>query len=100
MGNPVIDVYDIEEEMILWFKVAVDRALQRTKKKSLKAGSFEKPIAKELAGIGGKLEHVSKTLEKSKLGKKNTKDWKDSDSRTLLETLRTGSKTPVIIAVK
>ena len=32
MGNPVIDVYDIEEELILWFKVAVDRALQRTKK--------------------------------------------------------------------
>src|SRR5205814_3575804 len=38
MGNPVIDVYDIEEELILWFKVAVDRALQRTKKKSLKTG--------------------------------------------------------------
>ncbi len=43
MGNPVIDVYDIEEEMILWFKVAIDRALQRTKKKTLKADkNFEK----------------------------------------------------------
>src|SRR5256886_654462 len=41
MGNPVIDVYDIEEELILWFKVAVDRALQRTKKKSLKTGSIQ-----------------------------------------------------------
>src|SRR6059036_1310577 len=100
MGNPVIDVYDIEEELILWFKVAVDRALQRTKKKSLKTGSFEKPIAKELAGIGVKLEHVSKALEQSELAKKHPKDWKDSDSRTFSETLRMVSKPTVIIANK
>src|SRR6266702_242601 len=100
MGNPVIDVYDIEEEMILWFKIAVDRALQRTKKKSLKAGSFDKPISKEMAGIGVKLEHVSKALEQTDLSKKHPKDWKDSDSRVFSETLRTISKPTVIIANK
>ena len=92
MGNPIIDVFDIEEEMILWFKVAVDRALQRTKKKSLKAGSYEKPIAKELAGIGVKLEHVTKALEQTELSRKHPKDWKDSDSRTFSEALRIISK--------
>ncbi len=100
MGNPVIDVYDIEEEMILWFKVAVDRALQRTKKKSLKAESFDKPIAKELAGIGVKLAHASKALEQTELSKKHPKDWKDSDSRMFSEALRTVSKPTVIIANK
>ncbi len=100
MGNPVIDVYDIEEELILWFKVAVDRALQRTKKKSLKTGSFDKPISKEMAGIGVKLEHVSKALEQTDLSKKHPKDWKDSDSRVFSETLRTISKPTVIIANK
>jgi ribosome-binding ATPase len=100
MGNPVIDVYDIEEEMIMWFKVAVDRALQRTKKKSLKTGSFDKPISKEMAGIGVKLEHVSKALEQTGLSKTHPKEWKDSDSRTFSETLRTISKPTVIISNK
>jgi ribosome-binding ATPase YchF (GTP1/OBG family) len=100
MGNPVIDVYDIEEEMILWFKVAVDRALQRTKKKSLKAGSSDKPISKEMAGIGVKLEHVSKALGQTDLSKTHPREWKDSDSRTFSETLRTISKPTVIISNK
>jgi ribosome-binding ATPase YchF (GTP1/OBG family) len=100
MGNPVIDVYDIEEEMILWFKVAVDRALQRTKKKSLKAGSFDKPISKEMAGIGVKLEHVSKALDQTDLSKTHPREWTDSDSRTFSETLRAISKPTVIIANK
>ncbi len=26
MGNPILDVYDIEEELVLWFKVSVDRS--------------------------------------------------------------------------
>ena len=100
MGNPVIDLYDIEEEMILWFKVAIDRALQRTRRKSLKAGSYDKPIARELAGIGVKLDHVSKALEQTELSKKHPKDWEDSDSRLFSETLRTISKPTVIIANK
>ena len=100
MGNPVIDVYDIEEELILWFKVAVDRALQRTKKKSLKAGSFDKPISREMAGIGVKPEHVSKALEQTNLSKKHPKEWTDSNSREFSEALRTISKPTVIIANK
>src|SRR6266566_3008323 len=59
MGNPVIDVYDIEEEMILWFKVAIDRALQRTKKKTLKADSFDKPISNKMD-----LAYAEKNFEK------------------------------------
>src|SRR6266849_1344326 len=76
MGNPVIDVYDIEEEMILWFKVAVDRALQRTKKKSIKK-TLDIPLSKELAGIGVRRIHVTKALEETGLGEKNPKEWKD-----------------------
>src|SRR5438445_12470946 len=28
MRNPILDAYDIEEKLIIWLKVAVDRALQ------------------------------------------------------------------------
>jgi ribosome-binding ATPase len=100
MGNPILDVYDIEEEMILWFKVAVDRALQRIKKKTFRAGSYTKPMAKELAGIGVKLEHVTSALEQSKLVEKQPKDWKDEDSRAFSETLRSISKPTLIVANK
>src|SRR5216117_905404 len=65
MGNPILDIVDIEEEMILWFKVAVDRALQRVKKRTFKSGSFSKGMSKELAGIGVRSEHVIKALEQT-----------------------------------
>src|SRR5260370_2151049 len=97
MGNPVIDVYDIEEEMILWFKVAVDRALQRTKRKSLKAGSFDKPISKEMAGIGGKTENRSKRPYPTHPSQAHPKEWEDLNFRTISETLRAISKPTVII---
>src|SRR5260370_445913 len=83
MGNPVIDIYDIEEEMILWFKVAVDRALQRTKKKSLKAGSFDKPISKEMAGNRGKTKNHPKTIHPNHPPQANPKKRKKSNSHSM-----------------
>jgi len=100
MGNPILDVYDIEEELILWFKVAIDRSLQRVKKKTLKAGNFAKPLSKELAGIGVKTEHVTQALAQARLGEKPPKEWTDHDSRRFAESLRTISKPTVIIANK
>jgi len=100
MGNPIIDVYDIEEEMILWFKVAVDRALQRVRKRDFKPGSFNKALTKELVGIGVKAEHVTNSLEQTGLAQKNPREWKDDDSRSFSEALRTISKPTLIVANK
>ncbi len=101
MGNPVLDVLDIEEELILWFKVAVDRALQRTRKRTTrKQTQFVDPLAKELAGIGVKREHVAKALASSQLEEKSPKDWNDEDSRSFSEHLRTISRPTIIIANK
>ncbi len=99
MGNPVIDVYDIEEEMILWFKVAIDRALIRVKKRTIKK-TLDIPLSKELAGIGVRRVHVTKALEEARLTEKNPKDWKDEDARLFAEKLRAISKPTVIIANK
>lgn len=100
MGNPILDIYDIEEEMILWFKVAVDRALQRIKKKAFKPATFGKTLTKELVGIGVKSQHVARALEQTRLGEKSPKDWKDEDSRNFSETIRTISKPTLIVANK
>ena len=100
MGNPILDVFDIEEEMILWFKVAVDRALQRVKKKTFKPESFNKAMAKELAGIGVKADHVTVSLGQTDLEEKPPKDWKDEDSRKFSENLRIISKPTLIVANK
>src|SRR5712692_6121935 len=99
MGNPVIDVYDIEEEMILWFKVAIDRALTRLKKRTIKK-TLDIPLSKELAGIGVRRIHVTKALEEAGLAEKNPKEWKDDDARLFAEETRAISKPTVIIANK
>src|SRR5207245_9474088 len=100
MGNPILDVYDIEEELVLWFKVSVDRSLQRLHKRPLKTGAYDKAFAKELAGIGVRLEHVSAALETSNLSTKHPKEWKDEDSRKFSENIRAVSKPTLIIANK
>jgi len=100
MGNPILDIVDIEEEMILWFKVAVDRALQRVKKRTFKSGSFSKGMSKELAGIGVRAEHVTRALEETGLAEKPPKEWTDEDSRRFSETLRTVAKPTLIVANK
>jgi ribosome-binding ATPase len=100
MGNPVIDVYDIEEELILWFKVAVDRALVRLKHKTLRKESYDALLEKEMAGIGVKLNHVSKALAETELKEKQPKDWTDDDARLFAEKIRTISKPTTIIANK
>jgi len=99
MGNPVIDVYDIEEEMILWFKVAIDRALTRLRKRTIKK-TLDIPLSKELAGIGVRRVHVPKALEEAGLAEKSPKDWKDEDARLFAEKIRAISKPTVIIANK
>src|SRR5213594_1219065 len=89
MGNPILDVYDIEEELILWFKLAVDRALGRLRKRTLtKPSNYAVRLTKELAGIGVKLEHVERALTQTKLGEKIPKDWNDSDARSFAEAVR------------
>src|SRR5246500_3250726 len=86
MGNPILDVYDVEEEMILWFKVAVDRALQRVKKRAFKPGSLDKALTRELVGIGVKSDHVTKALDETGLREKHPKTWRDEDSRSFSES--------------
>ncbi len=101
MGNPILDVYDIEEELILWFKVAVDRALQRLRRRTLKKTiPYDGPIAKELAGIGVRHKHVTQTLAETELNEKPPKEWKDENSRAFAEKLRMISKPTIIIANK
>ena len=101
MGNPILDIYDIEEELILWFKAAVDRALARLRKKTLKkSASYDAPLAKELAGIGVRLQHVTRALADAKLAEKTPKDWKDEDTRLFAEKIRAVSKPTILIANK
>lgn len=100
MGNPVLDVYDIEEELVLWFKVSVDRSIQRLRRRPLRSGAYDKALARELAGIGVRLEQVTAALEAADLTTKHPKEWKDEDSREFSEKIRTVSKPTLIIANK
>src|SRR5260370_9053612 len=84
----------------MWFKVFVERSLQGRRKQPLKSGAYDKALAKELAGIGVKLEHVIAALETANLSAKHPKDWKEEDSRKFSENIRLASKPTLIIANK
>src|SRR3989442_14625790 len=94
------DVYEREDVHVIWFKVPIDRSLQRLRKRPVKTGAYDKACAKELAGIGVKLEHVTMALEAANLSTKHPKDWKDEDSRKFSENIRSVSKPTLIIANK
>lgn len=100
MGNPVLDVLDIEEELVLWFKASIDRSIQRLRKKTLKPGNYDAPLARELAGIGVKHPHVTAALAETSLEAKTPKNWTEEDGRNFAEKIRTISKPTVIIANK
>ena len=100
MGNPVLDVLDIEEELVLWFKASIDRSLQRLRKKALKPENYNAPLARELAGIGVKQAHVKEALAETGLNTKTPRNWTEEEIRSFAERIRTISKPTVIIANK
>lgn len=100
MGNPILDVLDIEEELVLWFKASIDRSVQRLGKKALKPRNYDTALARELAGIGVKHPHVTAALAETGLDEKTPKNWTEEDARNFAENIRTISKPTIIIANK
>jgi ribosome-binding ATPase YchF (GTP1/OBG family) len=99
MGNPVADVYDIEEELVQWFSKVVERVLNKLSKRRRK-GSSLKNLTKELSGLKITTEHVQKVLEKNDLTDKDLDRWKRDDIWNFAKSIREISKPTIIIANK
>jgi len=101
LGNPVLDVYDVEEELTRWFAKTIERSSKKIIKQADKlGGDLAKAIAEVLAGLKIKLTHVVKALEASGLGSKRMEEWSEKDYLDFAREVRWLSKPTIIIANK
>ena len=99
MGNPIVDFYDIEEELVRWFAKVVERVLKKLNKRPRKV-SPEKGLTKELAGLKITAEHVNKALQMNRLADRELDRWKSDDLWDFAKSVREISKPTIIVANK
>ena len=100
MGNPVSDVYDIEEELVRWFAKIIEKTVRKLKKHPKKGTSSERGLADDLAGLKITPEHVRKTLELHGLVDKDVGRWGREDVWNFAKSVREISKPTLIVANK
>jgi ribosome-binding ATPase YchF (GTP1/OBG family) len=100
MGNPVADVYDIEEELVRWFAKIIEKSIKKLEKHTKKGSSVDRLFAQDLAGLKITAEHVTTALEQNALGSKDLGRWKREDVWNFAKSIRQISKPTLIIANK
>ena len=100
MGNPISDVYDIEEELVRWFSKVIDKTLKKLKKHPKKGVSFEQRLAEDLAGLKITPEHTRRALEMHGLLGKDPARWRKEDLWEFAKSVREISKPTIVVANK
>ena len=99
-GDPVADIGDIEEELVMWFLKMI-LANQDRIERDLKRGlDLPSSIQGFMQGIEVKKEHVTQALEKTNLVKKDFLNWNEKELKDFTWALRDISKPTIIIANK
>ena len=101
MGNPISDIYDIEEEITLWFS----RTIQKSKRKVMKQIKqsrlpMDLALAEVFAGLKVKHDHVKQALSLSDLIEKKIDKWSQAEFLDFAKNIRKLSKPTIIIANK
>jgi len=101
LGNPILDVYDIEEELTMWFMKIIQKSLKRVSKRVERTKiSLDKAFYEDMAGLKVKLEHVQQALKEMELEEKAVDKWSATEVKGFARKIRELSKPTVIIANK
>jgi len=100
MGNPMSDVYDIEEELVRWFSKVIDKTITKLVEHPKKGVPFEQSLSHDLAGLKITLEHTKRALELNGLSDKEPGRWRKEDLWNFAKTAREISKPTIIVANK
>ena len=100
MGNPVSDVYDIEEELVRWFSRVIEKTLTKLTEHPKKGVPFEQSLSHDLAGLKITPEHTTRALESNGLTDKEPARWRKEDLWNFAKTVREISKPTIIVANK
>lgn len=99
-GDPVADVADIEEELVMWYLKLLEGNRDKIAR-AIHAGSDRiYAITEVFRGIGVREEHVKVALELNNLQEKKFDDFGPEESKNFAWTLREISKPTLIVANK
>jgi len=97
----VIDTYDIEEELVMWFAKAVERNKKRILRQMKRANiPLDRALTDVLGGFKVRPEQVQLALRKTTLEFKEIEKWTWEDTKNLSKEVREISKPTIIIANK
>jgi ribosome-binding ATPase len=99
-GDPIADVADIEEEMILWYLKLFEGNRDKIIRSINSGSDAVQSITEIFQGIGVKEWHVKRALEENELNDKKIGDFDPLQSRRFASTLRELSKPTLIVANK
>ncbi|GBC69475.1 Ribosome-binding ATPase YchF [archaeon HR01] len=99
-GNPLADVFDIHEELVMWLLKLIDRQDDKIDR-NLKAGrDLPETLSSILRGAKITEKHVEAALKLSGLDGKEFGNWKITDEKRFAENLLNVSKPMIILANK
>ncbi|MEM2909569.1 MAG: redox-regulated ATPase YchF [Nitrososphaerota archaeon] len=99
-GNPIADVYDIEEELVMWFLKLIEKSESKIIKDIKSGKTLADSMAEVLRGTKATAEHIRTALKQSGLEKKDFENWTKMDDKKFAEKLRELSKPTIIVANK
>jgi ribosome-binding ATPase YchF (GTP1/OBG family) len=100
-GDPVADVADIEEEMVMWYLKLFEANRDKISRAVTSAGMDIVPAITEVfRGIGVREDHVRLALEQNKLVNVKLDDFGPQESKDFCWSLRDISKPTLIVANK
>lgn len=97
-GNPVVDVYDIEEEIVRWFIKIAQKEIAKASRAAEQ--SADKALFEGLAGLKVSIRQVQRALGETELADTELKKWKSDDVERFARKIRELSKPTMIIANK
>ncbi|MGA3109403.1 MAG: YchF-related putative GTPase [Candidatus Bathyarchaeia archaeon] len=100
MGNPVADVYDIEEEIVRWYSKSIEKTLGKVKNHSKKGSTVDHLFAQDLAGMKITPTHIAQALSATNLTDKDLGKWTRQDVWSFAKSVREISKPTLIVANK
>jgi len=99
-GDPVADIGDIEEELVMWYVKLLEGNRDRISRLARVGRSALEGMLEVFAGIGVKDSHIRMALSESRLSEDEFDDWSSDDVKRFAWILRDVSKPTLIIANK
>ncbi|MCP8320387.1 MAG: redox-regulated ATPase YchF [archaeon] len=99
-GDPLADLGDIEEELVMWYLKLIEGNRPRISKLMKSGFELSAAFVDVLRGIGVKENHVKMALEETNLEAKNFENWSENDTKSFAWVLRDVSKPTLIVANK